>query len=411
MNTPDKIKLKSEWKTVRISEVIHRATININPKKCKYGYPYIGLDNITKGTFELKGIGNVEDVKSSKYQFKSEDILFGKLRPYFHKTIQSNFDGICSTDIWVLRSNDRSILDQNYFYQVTKTTDFCNLVNSTSGGTDRPRARWEVFKKKDIQIPPLSIQREIAAILSAYDDLIENNTRRIQILEEMAQRIYREWFVKFRYPGYENDRFVESELGMIPEGWEVKKLGEMITFQKGKKPKKFSDTKQEEYLPYLLIEVLKGGKSFYTNDKGMIIDELDDVIMVMDGASSGMVYIGFYGAVGSTLANIRPNDKKKLSPFILYHFFIDNLKAISDNNIGSAIPHANKDFINQMHTIIPPEKGMIDFHNYFEEIYLLIRILKEKNKNLRQTRDLLLPKLISGKIDVSELDFDIGVDA
>ena len=72
--------------------------------------------------------------------------------------------------------------------------------------------------------PPLLLQHKIASILSAYDDLIENNTRRIKILEEMAQIIYNEWFVKFRFPGHENVKMVESELGMIPEGWEVKKL-------------------------------------------------------------------------------------------------------------------------------------------------------------------------------------------
>ena len=81
--------------------------------------------------------------------------------------------------------------------------------------------------KLQVKLPPLPTQQKIAAILSAYDDLIENNTRRIKILEEMAQAIYREWFVNFRFPGHEGVRMVESELGLVPEGWEVRKLGEV----------------------------------------------------------------------------------------------------------------------------------------------------------------------------------------
>ncbi len=83
---------------------------------------------------------------------------------------------------------------------------------------------WQWIKTLPISYPPLPTQQKIAAILSAYDDLIENNNRRIEILEEMARMLYREWFVKFRYPGHESDRFYESELGLIPEGWEVVKL-------------------------------------------------------------------------------------------------------------------------------------------------------------------------------------------
>src|SRR5690606_4517772 len=95
-----------------------------------------------------------------------------------------------------------------------------------------PHINLDVLRNFEIDLPPLATQREIAGILSAYDDLIENNTRRIQILEEMARAIYREWFVHFRYPGHENDRLVESELGLVPEGWEVKRLGDVVEIQR-----------------------------------------------------------------------------------------------------------------------------------------------------------------------------------
>ena len=84
------------------------------------------------------------------------------------------------------------------------------------------------MRVRDSYLPPLPAQRKIAAILSAYDDLIENNLRRIKILEEMAQNLYREWFVKFRFPGHQHARFIDSPLGRIPEGWEVKKVGNIL---------------------------------------------------------------------------------------------------------------------------------------------------------------------------------------
>ncbi len=102
-----------------------------------------------------------------------------------------------------------------------------------SGASGRQRADITSIKDLEIPAPSLPTQRKIAAILGAYDDLIENNTQHIKILEEMTQALYHEWFVKFRFPGHEKMRMVESELGMVPERWEVKKLSELVNTQYG----------------------------------------------------------------------------------------------------------------------------------------------------------------------------------
>jgi len=257
-------------------------------------------------------------------------------------------------------------------------------------------------------LPPLPSQRKIAAILSAYDDLIENNTHRIKILEEMAQLLYREWFVKLRFPGHEKVRMVESELGPIPEGWEVGKLGEIIEFQKGKKAKNVIEEQCDGFIPYLLIDGLKNYNYAYTDDKKMLIAYETDCIMVMDGASSGYVSIGHYGAVGSTLARI--TIKGNLNSYFLYQFLQANYKIISDNNTGSAIPHTNKDFINGMLIPIPPVSLIRIYTDHIKPIFKLTWKLRKKNTTLRRTRDLLLPKLISGKLDVEDLDIAMGGD-
>ena len=112
----------------------------------------------------------------------------------------------------------------------TKYIRYCiewklNSLLNLAGGSTYPNLTKDMIR--DFPIPYLKSRHKIAAVLSAYDDLIENNTRRIEILEEMARTIYREWFVEFRFPGYEQGEKVESALGLIPQGWEVKQLGEM----------------------------------------------------------------------------------------------------------------------------------------------------------------------------------------
>src|SRR5207344_848231 len=122
-----------------------------------------------------------------------------------------------------------------------------NLANQNVAGAV-PGLNRNALHLLPVSIPPLPTQRKIAAILSAYDDLIENNTRRIAILEEMAQSLYREWFVHFRFPGHEKKRLVESELGLIPEGWEVKAFSEIVQIQrKGIDPSKFEQNTFEHY--------------------------------------------------------------------------------------------------------------------------------------------------------------------
>jgi|SRR5271157_3709203 len=273
-------------------------------------------------------------------------------------------------------------------------------------GAAQPKLSQSNLKSIKILLPPLSIQQRISWILSAYDTLIENNIRRIHILEEMAQTIYHEWFVNFRFPGYESVRMVESTLGSIPVGWEVMRLGNLVDFKKGKKPNNNCDKDDLNSLPILLIDVLNSRESRFTSDNKMVIVEKDDVIMVMDGASSGKCYIRYYGALGSTLGRYRSKNTEVLSPYHLFFTLNQKFKQISDNNTGAAIPHANKDFINQLTILISPSEIRLQFHQIVEKIFLLIENLRNCNLNLHKQSDLLLPRLISGELDVENLDIE-----
>ena len=159
-------------------------------------------------------------------------------------------------------------------------------VKSIAGGAATPIVSKSAFSEIRLTVPPLHTQRKIAAILSAYDDLIENNTRRIKILEEIAQMLYREWFVNFRFPGHEKARMVKTKLGQVPEGWEVKNLFDVaeVTYGFAFKAKQFSSERIGK--PAIRIrDILKNSSATFTDEEApeKYIVKNGDLIIGMDG--------------------------------------------------------------------------------------------------------------------------------
>jgi type I restriction enzyme S subunit len=239
-------------------------------------------------------------------------------------------------------------------------------------------------------VPPLETQRRISSILSAYDDLIENNTRRIEILEEMARRLYEEWFVQFRFPGHEGVEFTDSSLGLIPVGWTVGCLQDVITLQRG-----FDLPVQHRLagsVPIISATGI-GGSHVEAKVKG------PGVVTGRSGSIGKVMYVHddhwplnttLWGAnypLGSTL-------------FAYYVLSSIDLKGF---NVGAAVPTLNRNDIHGLPVNIPPKEIVQSFEKVAEPLHNLTEKLRRKNANLRAQRDLLLPKLISGEIDVSDI--------
>jgi type I restriction enzyme S subunit len=191
--------------------------------------PYIGLEHAGQGTLHISSIGSSQEVKSHKFRFKSGDILFGTLRPYFRKVIVAPCDGVCSTEFCVVRPKEPE--DKYFVFYGMAHQQFIKYATTNSKGA-RPRTKWKLFS--DFEFPDFlpSQRRDIGKILSAYDDLIENNRRRIQLLEQAARLLYREWFVHLRFPGHEHVTITDG----MPDGWKqstVSGLGKIVT---GKTP-------------------------------------------------------------------------------------------------------------------------------------------------------------------------------
>ena len=276
--------------------------------------------------------------------------------------------------------------------------------------------------------PPLPIQSKIASILSAYDDLIENNTHRIAILEEMARMLYQEWFVKFRFPGHEQVKMVESEMGMIPEGWEVKPIGQLLEYHIGGGWGNDREDEAHQYLGYVIrgtdipkaryLSVdscpLRYHKKSNISPRRL---QPEDIVFEVSGGSKGQP-VGRSLFVSSQLlkqfeadvicasfCKLLRIDRSLISPRLVYlHLLgiysngqINQYQVQSTGITNFKFEH----FLHNEKVIIPAPRLQEHFKNLTAPIFDSVQNLGIRNANLRRTRDFLLPKLVSGEIDVS----------
>ncbi len=386
--------MPQHWKTYKLCQIAILRKENILPKNFS-GESYIGLEHIGQGTFTLDGIGISSDVTSNKSKFWAGDILYGKIRPYFQKVYRPDFDGICSTDILVIRSKNENLIDQSYLYQITKTKWFTEKAIETSTGTKMPRADWNSLSNIEIPLPPLPEQRAIASILSALDDKIELNLQMNKTLEEMAMALYKHWFVDFG--PFKYGKFVESELGFIPEGWEVKKLGDFANVVMGQSPKSEFYNTERVGIPFH-----QGVKDFgdrfptditYSTSGNKIAEEGDILFSVR--APVGRINIAKNKIVlGRGLASIKMKEGNGFLLYALKNFFL------KEDIIGSGtvFNSVNKTEIENIKFVKPSIEILMEFNHKIAEIDQLIYSNYSENEILKNQRNSLLPKLISGEI-------------
>lgn len=290
-------------------------------------------------------------------------------------------------------------------------------INKIDSGSAIPSTSREAFYQIPVLLPPLLIQRKIAAILSAYDDLIENNTRRIAILEEMAQALYREWFVHFRFPGHEKNGMVKSALGLIPEGWEVVRFTDIADVLSGGTPRTTTPEYWNGAIPFFTPKDVDA--SFYAIETEKSITELGLKACNSKLYPKNTVFITARGTVGKVVLSavdmamnqscyaLQGRDGfDQLSIFLMLTNCIDQLK---QNAHGAVFDTIIVDTFRMLQVVKPPLALTNAFRSIASPIFETVLNLLNKNAILRKTRDLLLPKLISGEADVERLEI-AGVD-
>jgi type I restriction enzyme, S subunit len=279
------------------------------------------------------------------------------------------------------------------------------LVKSISSGVAVTTITSTGLSQLVVPHPSLEIQNRNAAILSAYDDLIENNTRRIQILEELARRIYDEWFVNFRFPGHENLKMMESEFGLIPQGWSAKRFGEIAQQVR----RTVHPSEIEASTPYVGLEHIPRRSIAL-----MEWDEAKDVQSMKHVFKAGNILFGkirpYFHKVSvapidgicSTDAIVIEAKNREVFPFVLGTASSDAfVQYATQTSNGVNMPRANWSALLQYPVYIPTNTLIKRLSSFIEPVLAYIKNLTFKVRNLRQTRDLLLPKLTSGDIDVT----------
>ena len=281
------------------------------------------------------------------------------------------------------------------------------IASMGEGATGQTELSRQRLKEVEVPIPEMHIQQKIAAILSAYDDLIENNLRRIKLLEQVAQTLYREWFVKFRFPGHQKAKLINSPLGKIPEGWVVKHLSDVCSILMGQSPKSEFYNIDGQGLPFHQ-GVTDFGERFpttrvYCTFAGRIA-EAGDILFSVRAPVGRLNLTDRKIIIGRGLSAIRNLDGCQ-------YFTFHQLKEIfTEEDImggGTIFKAVTKGDMERIECLYPPKNYILWFEKVGVPIAEQIAVLDRNNRILRQTRDLLLPKLISGVLDVSELDLTI----
>ncbi|MCX5971746.1 MAG: restriction endonuclease subunit S [Coprothermobacterota bacterium] len=298
-----------------------------------------------------------------------------------------------------------------FVYYLLDSIDFASF----NSGSAQPSLNRNYLYGLRIRFPSLPVQAKIAAILSAYDDLIENNLRRIKILEKMAQNLYREWFVKFRFPGHQHARFTDSPLGLIPEGWEVAALGDIVNLcRKSVQPQNFPNELFEHFsFPAFDSGKLPAVEKGQTIRSGKYEVPIDCVLVPKLNPHIPRVWLprpsNDLRSIASTEYLIL--EPKKYSTAFYYGLFnnpemVEKLAGRADGTSTSHKRLKPGDFLAQP-TVAPPDSIAEAFDSLATPASDLVISLIRKNTTLRRTRDLLLPRLISGEVDVSELEITI----
>ena len=325
--------------------------------------------------------------------------------------------GLINAQMLILRADDEIINRKFLFYQ-TCSDDFQTKLKNFASGSAQPQIPIIDLKEVEIAVPPLPAQRKIAAVLSAYDDLIENNTRRIKILEEMASTIYREWFVEFRFPGHEQVEMVESELGLIPQGW-VAEFSDYVDFKEGPGLRRWQY--RDNGIPFLNIRTLVDNDIDLSKVQYLDQDEVEgkyshfllkphDHVVSSSGTIGRIVTIQRHHLplmLNTSIIRMRSKTEHvglwQLKHFLKSNYFQDQIYTLAT---GVAQKNYGPSHLKQMSIIAPDLELGRKYEEIVKPMEESIGRLVMKNTNLRQTRDLLLPKLISGEIDISELDID-----
>lgn len=397
----------STWGEHRLGDYITINPASLSAEKYDGSIQYIDISSVSAGRLSGYTEYDINDAPSrAKRIIRPNDIIFSTVRPnlrayYYVKECPSN--AICSTGFAVLRAKKNA--NSRFIYSLITEKSFVDYLSLVAKGSAYPAVDTNDFKKAKVSIPDLPTQERIADILSAYDDLIENNNKRIALLEKAAQELYKEWFLRFRFPGHESAEFENG----LPKGWEVKRLGDYGRIETGKTPSMVVPENYGDEIMFIKTPDMHGNtfvieteerlskRGHETQPKKLLPP---NSIMVTCIGTGGVVAINAeQGHTNQQINSIVLNDITYLEWLF---FTCKTLKETIElfGATGATMTNLSKGKFEKL-KVIDPGKSLIEsYHKMTADTISLIKSLMYQNQNFAKQRDLLLPRLMSGKLEV-----------
>ena len=411
---------KSKPRIVILDDVCDEITVgHVGPMADKYlpdGVPFLRSQNVRPFRFDPKEIKYVSPEFHSKLKksaLKPNDVVVTRTGANVGQCciIPKELPVANCSDLVILRASKE--LAPHYLMYLLNSPHGRASIDGDLAGAAQPHFNVGSAKRMEVILPDLSTQRKIASILSAYDDLIENNLRRIKILEEMARSLYREWFVHFAFPGHEAVPLIESPLGPIPKGWAVRSVDDVAIVHRGRSYRS-KELLDEVGVPFVSLKCIErdggfrrdGIKCFDGPYKKTQQVQVGDIVMAVTDMTQERRIVaraarvpelgGGFGVISMDLVKIEARDAK-ISDFLYFYLrcsdFADHLKQYAN---GANVLHLSPDKIRGHLFVMPTIEFALRYVRVVDLQFAKVENLHQRNEILRQTRDLLLPKLLSG---------------
>lgn len=410
-----------EYRLKQITEKITKGTTpsNIGESFTEEGIMYFRSELIGKSKYIDKSdgllfISNETHEKLKRSQIQKNDLLFSMAGIYLGKISlvgDEDFPANTNQAVAIIRFNSKEIdLEYVYYYMTQRWYNI--YINSLTAQAAQPNINLEQIGNLKLNLPPLPIQQKIASILSAYDNLIQNYKKQIEALQTAASELYKEWFVRFRFPGYKNSRFENG----IPEGWKIERLGNLFEITSSKRV--FEEDYVNEGIPfYRSKEIIELSNNQEITTELFISNELyakfknkfgvpkeNDILITSVGSIGNSYQVRkddiFYFKDGN-LTWIKSSSKKALSKYLIYWLKSDLGKnTLISSTIGTSQSALTIEKLRAIKILVPEVNILEKFEQKISSFDIKIQILNKQIANLTQQRDLLLPRLMSGKLEV-----------
>ena len=391
----------SSWRRTTLGAFASLVGDKVSPSDCG-DLPYIGLEHVGQGTLSLLGTGKASDVESTKTAFRAGDILFGKLRPYFRKVVRPDFDGICSTDIWVVRP--KAGVDAGYLFYLMASKAFVDFASQGSEGTRMPRAKWEHVAQYAASLPSVAGQQVIARILGTLDGKIELNRRMAETLEETVRALFTSWFIA------DGDSVARRSSERMSNSWHQGALADVALLNS----ESWAAATRPDEVAYVDLSNTKWGviekiEAYAWHDAPSrarrVLRPGDTILGTVRPGNGSHALVGVEGLTGSTgFAVLRP--KEDFDALFVWcaatsKSNIDRLAQLAD---GGAYPAVSPQTVADTKITLADVAERKRFSDLATPLADRMLAAYGETNQLAELRDTLLPKLLSGEIRVPDAE-------